>query len=146
MRRLVLLVTLLSVLPLNTAVAAVCHSGRIVALSCDGQTITMEEMGVWTSLGNRTTREVVHPTRGATLTLVTRAFVPARATEPLATQPVQAIDLSVHDYATATIERRGDQLMAAAVEIVRPTESLTFQMPATAATHGEGAYHASHAK
>lgn len=94
------------------------HSGVIVAVTPDAQTITVEEMGP----GSTMHRRIVRLTSQTKIELAARAErTPATGGWPggFVASPLQAIDLHPGDFATVTAPGLGDELVAASIVLVR---------------------------
>lgn len=100
------------------------HSGEVVSEDLARHTITLEEMGPWHGPGTKPIRHVVHLTDGTKVELVTRAADghapwPGGFTE----RPLRISGLRTGDYVTVAAEKAGKQMVAASVEVVRPTST-----------------------
>jgi len=98
------------------------HSGTIVAVARDAQTITVEEMGPWTGPTTSPLRRTVK------LTSQTRIGLAARST-PAPTSggwpgdfqesPLEATDLRPGDFVTVTATTAGGEVVAESVAVMR---------------------------
>jgi len=98
------------------------YSGSIVAVNPAKHTVTLEEVGPWTSQHSTLVKRSVEIGPSTRFELVTRAKATGAdgwnggftesSLDPSAVRP--------GDYATATIERAGHQRNAVSVQIVRP--------------------------
>jgi len=98
------------------------YSGSIVAVNPAKHTVTLEEVGPWTSQHSTLVKRSVEIGPSTRFELVTRAKATGAdgwngeftesSLDPSAVRP--------GDYATVTIERAGHQRNAVSVQIVRP--------------------------
>jgi hypothetical protein len=104
------------------------HSGHIKAVSPNGQTIVLEEVGP--GLKGSSTNQVI--SRPIALTPETRITLASRTEEGNGSSewsggfketPLAPTDLRVGDYATVEAQTRDGRLVAVSVVVVRPTNS-----------------------
>lgn len=122
----VLIASLAGVLAASAAhgAAETRHSGTIVGLSPNGDTVTIEELGPWTGRLQRRERlsVVLEPT--TKIELVTRSAQVAGNGWPggFKESPLAASKLHTGDFATVTVEPSHGRLVALSLIVIHPIE------------------------
>jgi hypothetical protein len=98
------------------------HSGRLMKISLDAKTITVEEIGPWMGPDTGRVERTFTLTPSTSVTLLRRAqgadakgWAGGFESEPLA-----LTELKPGDFATVTAKRADDRLTALSIGVVRP--------------------------
>lgn len=101
---------------------ATTHSGRIVRISRDVRTVTLEEIVAWTGPETGRVKRTFGLTPSTSIRLLRRAADTDAAGWPgdFQTSPLAPSDLKPGDFATVTAERARDQVRVLSIDVVRP--------------------------
>lgn len=99
------------------------HSGVILSIDPNGQTITLEEMGSWTPPNHGLGTRSIQLTPETTVDMATRSNDGGPGEWPggFRAALLRTSDLRRDDYATVTTETRDGRLVARAITVVRMT-------------------------
>ena len=104
------------------AMAMPAHSGRIADIQPAAATLVLEEMGPWKRAGTRPTSLTLVVTPRTTVEMIHRSAVsPAGWHGGYVGTPVHISALHRGDFVTVHVARRGRELVAASIDIVRPS-------------------------
>lgn len=101
------------------------HSGRIAAVSLDGTTLTLEEMGPWHGQGTALARRSIQLKPTTRVELAARAGnkTPSGWPGGFTDRPVDRKDLHVGDFATVVTDDNHGHLSAESITVIRPAAS-----------------------
>ena len=98
------------------------HSGRVVAVNPDGQTITLEALGAGTAKGNQVVAYQIALTPETTIKLAIRSEDESGGgwLGDFAESALTASSVRAGDFATIETRKRDGRLIAVSVVVIRP--------------------------